>query len=81
MKDMKPISFKEMNGTLTGIGDVIDLPVFRNSEEVISCWKVPFLKRVKILFCGRVWLRVRGKTHAPVSVSADYAFYVRKRGW
>ena len=71
MRDMKPITFKEMNGILTGVDDIIDLPVFRNGEEIISCWRIPFLKRIKVLFCGHVWLRVQGKTHAPVCVSTE----------
>ena len=71
MKKTRPIEFKEANGTLRGVGDVIDLSVYRDDKEVISCWQIPFWKRVKLLWGGRVWLRIKGKTHAAVYVDTE----------
>ena len=68
---MKPILFKEANGTLLGKGDVQDLPVFRDGKQVISCWRIPFWQRITLLWKGRVWLYVRGETHPPVWIQTD----------
>lgn len=77
MKDeVKPIAFKQANDTLLGglIEDCEDLPVFKDGHLVISCWRVPVWKRLVLLFTGRVWLVVRGKTHPPLFIEAVNPF-------
>lgn len=65
--ETKPIKFSRCNGTLTGSNDVGDLPVWRTPKgNVVSCWKVPFFRRLRFLFTGRIYLAIKGKTHAPV---------------
>lgn len=72
MKETKPIMFKEANDVLYGWPkDIVDLPVYRNDEQVISCWKIPLIRRLKLLFTGRVYLHVLGKTHPPVCIETD----------
>ena len=57
---MKPIKFPESNVTFGQYqGEYIALPALRveNKEgAVISCWKLSFFERLKILITGRLWL-------------------------
>ena len=80
---MKPVQFPEQNGTLGGgpaeyygtEDDVVDLPVHRGNDMVISCWKPSLRDRLKLLLSSRVWLMVLAQTtHAPVAMSVDSPF-------
>lgn len=80
---MKPAPFPESNGTLGGgpaakygsEDDVSDLPVHRDGQQIVSCWRLSWTDRFRLLFTGRVWLLVLGRqTHAPVSVTTEYPF-------
>lgn len=67
---MKPRPFKEMNKILTApLGEpdqgIEELPVFRDGQQIISCWKLNPWDRIKALCFGRVWLGVWGKTTQP----------------
>ncbi len=82
---MKPASFPESNGTLSGgpaasygtEDDVSDLPVHRADGQIISCWRLSWRDRLRLLFGGRVWLHVLARqTHAPVKVAAESPFIV-----
>jgi len=57
---MKPIKFKEVNVTYAENQEEYNpLPVFKNKSpqgEVISCWKLSFWERVRVLFKGEIWL-------------------------
>lgn len=71
-KDCEPITFPLANGTMHGTNDVHDLPVCRTIDGyVVSCWKIPFIKRILLLFSGRIYLVVRGSNHPPVYVDTD----------
>lgn len=69
--ETKPIVFDEANDTLNGSADVDDLPVYRDGKHTISCWYIPFWKRIKLLFTGKVWLCVEGKTHPPLWIDTE----------
>lgn len=82
---MLPVAFKQANGTLMGgpgsdfgtSASVSDLPVHRAREtgEIISCWQLSWLDRLRLLLTGKVWLIVLGgQTHAPVCVTAEKPF-------
>lgn len=72
MKETKPIMFKEANDVMYGTSrDIVDLPVYRNDEQIISCRRIPILRRLRVLFTGRVYLHVLGKTHPPVCIETD----------
>jgi hypothetical protein len=80
---VKPTLFPESNGTLGGgpaakygtEDDVVDLPVHRDGQQIISCWRLSWRERVQLLVTGRVWLLVfSGSTHPPVSVVANAPF-------
>jgi len=74
MKATIPIHFKEANNTLystTDDSDVKSLPVFKDGEHIVSCWRIPFWKRFKVLFTGKVWLVVRGNSHPPLWIDTE----------
>lgn len=79
---MVPVAFEQSNGTLGGgpaavygtEDDVRDLPVHRGSGQVISCWRLSFWERLRVLVTGRVWLLVLGTNHAPVKLDAAEPF-------
>ncbi len=58
---MKPISFKEHTHVLAkDQKEYLPLPVFMGEppeHDVVSCWKMSLLERIKILFTGIVWIR------------------------
>ena len=70
MKHIEPVHFKEettlLRGGTTGASD---MPVYRDTEQIISCWHVPLMRRFQILWSGRIWLSVRGLKHPPVWIS------------
>lgn len=57
---MKPIKFKEQNTVIAkNQSEYEPLPAFHNKSErgeLISCWKLSFGERVRILFTGRLWV-------------------------
>lgn len=57
---MKPIEFPEQNVVFAkDQPEYKPLPAFRNEGgmgEVISCWKLSFRERIRLLFTGRLWL-------------------------
>lgn len=69
---MKPIKFKEVNVTFAENQDeYLPLPAFRSDEpegQIVSCWKLTFIERVRILFIGKLWvsLMMFGKPLTPM---------------
>jgi len=55
---MKPIPFKEQNRTWAkDQPQYLPLPTHTTEKgEVVSCWKLTFAERLKVLFKGKVWL-------------------------
>jgi len=57
---MKPVEFKHQNIVFAeGQPEYESLPALLIDSpqgEVISCWKMSFKERVKVLFFGRVWV-------------------------
>lgn len=56
---MKPIEFKEQNVVYAkNQKEYLPLPAFKASTpegEVVSCWKLSFIERIRILFTGVLW--------------------------
>ncbi len=57
---MKPIKFPEHNCVYAeDQPDYIPLPVYKVHEspqgEAISCWKLSWRERIKLLFTGKLW--------------------------
>lgn len=78
-KFIEPIKFPEHNrelGAPLTMPECKPLPVWTDSTVCISCWKVPFWLRIKVLFTGKIWLFVYGgKTQPPVSIEINHPFY------
>ena len=57
---MKPVKFKHQNVVYAeNQPEYIPLPALRlntTEAEVISCWKLSFKERVKVIFTGIVWV-------------------------
>jgi len=72
IKETIPINFIQSNTTLSGTGEVGDLPVYRDRDNIISCWKIPFLRRLRVFITGNIWVCVKNinDTHPPLYVES-----------
>lgn len=54
---MQPIKFAESNCTYAeNQPEYLPLPVFKATDgTVVSCWKLSWRERIKILFTGKMW--------------------------
>ena len=54
---MKPIDFKERNVMIAEDQDeYLTLPALKfQTGETVSCWKLNFIERIKVLITGKVW--------------------------
>ncbi len=56
---MKPIEFKGQNVVFAkNQKEYLPLPAFKADTpqgEVVSCWKLSFIERVRILLTGKMW--------------------------
>lgn len=80
---MYPSGFDESNGQLSppeGVSEakVKTLRVFRDGEQVISCWKPTQEEIDEIQRTGRVWLGVMGITMPPVYITGFSPFVRRE---
>ena len=75
---MKIIEFKECNIVYAEHQPgYLPLPALRMKEgEVISCWGLSFIERLKLLFTGRLWLGVLtfNRQLQPLKMSVDKPF-------
>ena len=62
--EVHPTIFPQANGKMTGDAG-IDVPICRTGKVVVSCWFVPFWKRLVILMTGRVWIVAKGTSLPP----------------
>jgi len=84
---MKPIKFKDQNTTFAKdqpeYGQLPALVINSPQGEVISCWKLSFREKVKILFTGKLWvsLMMFGKPLTPSMFSVNHKdLYTRGDG-
>lgn len=55
---MTPVEFKQQNAVFAkNQPEYLPLPAHTNDEETISCWRLTWWERLKILCIGRLWLR------------------------
>lgn len=71
---MNPIDFPDSNLNLTKPRDMTDdecksMMVFCTPEVMVSCWRLTWMDRLRVLFGRHVWLTVVGKRHPPVAMS------------
>ena len=59
---MKPIEFKGVNVTYAKDQDeYLDLPGLKRGapqHELVTCWRLSFRERLKMLFTGKLWLSI-----------------------
>lgn len=77
---MKPIDFPQSTKVLQRPSTMTEqecqsLHVWNDGKQCVSCWKLSFKERMKVLFHGKVWLGVlSGKTQPPVFLSGESVF-------
>ena len=80
---MTPTSFPEQNIIFNppeGMEERCDpLPAFRGDGQVISCWRLTFWERVKLLFTGRLWFSVIGNAQPPIWLGVHCPFIRNRR--
>ena len=55
---MEPIEFpKQTMVWAKNQPPYLPLPAFVNERETITCWKMTWKERIKVLFKGQLWLR------------------------
>ena len=77
----KPARFPESNFVWQGWpaddtrDQVEDLPAYRDEPAgvTISCWRMSWRERLRILLAGRVWLQLWG-SHPPVHIGGENPF-------
>lgn len=59
-KIMKPVKFKEQNVVFAeNQPEYTPLPALRldtTDGQVVTCWKMSFKERIRVLFTGKVWM-------------------------
>lgn len=56
---MKPIEFPEQNIVLgKDQPQYQPLPAYRGDDQVITCWQLSLRDRIKLLFIGKLYLRL-----------------------
>lgn len=78
---MRPIDFPEKNMELMKPKSMTEeqcgsLPVYRGIDRdgvpvFISCFKLDSEELLKIMETGKVWLRIYGEAHPPVSLDVN----------
>lgn len=57
---MKPKKFKEVNTIFAeNQPEYLPLPAYKHQSpqgEVITCWRLSFTERLRLLFTGNIWL-------------------------
>jgi len=57
---MKPIKFKEQNVIYAeNQPEYLPLPALKvksDKGEIISCWQLSFIERLRLLFTGKLWV-------------------------
>ena len=77
---MTPIEFKGQTLVLRKPAGMSDeecspLPIARLDDTCVSCWRMSWRERLKVLWTGRVWLGVlSGQTQPPVYVTVERPF-------
>lgn len=77
---MKPIDFPQANDLLRAAPgteeSVVDLPVARiqyldGTPGIVSCWRLSFWERLKVLWTGNVYFEALARTHPPILLTVD----------
>ena len=78
---MNPFDFKEKNCVFAkDQPEYLPLPAHKTFDGVvISCWKMSFKERLKVLFTGKIWLSILSFNHPlqPQSLQVNSPFEKR----
>lgn len=80
---MKPVEFKQQNCIIAkNQKQYLQLPSFQDGVHggrTISCWKLSFSERIKILFYGKIWdYRLNfDKPLQPIKILVDNPFNMK----
>ncbi len=83
---MTPIKFPEVNVTYAeNQPQYLPLPALRLDDEhgtVVSCWKMGFWERFRVLFTGKIWLTLSafGRPLTPSRLSTECPFITVRPG-
>lgn len=67
MAKLKAIDFRGANGVYHGArGERFQFEPLRHG--CVSCWHLPWLERLRVLFTGRVWLKNELPMHPPCAL-------------
>lgn len=80
---MVPMEFKEQNLVLLPPNGWSEeqcgkLPAHYDNGKTVSCWKVSWKDKIKILLFGRIWLVVFSMAHPPVALECDRTIFVQE---
>ena len=81
---MKPFKFEQANKNLLKPENMTDeecssLWVYNDGTRCVSCWRLTWKERLKVLFFGRVWLTVlSGESQPPVWLFCDKTVFVKE---
>ena len=64
-------SNKELNPPKDAGAKALPLPVWTNGKDWVSCWMLDASEIERIVETGRLWLRVRSKSHPWVSLHTE----------
>ncbi len=79
---MKSIQFKESNKTYAkNQAPYKPIDVLEDTGQVVSCWNLSILERLKVLFTGKVWLCLLtfGKPLTPSKMSVSKERFINKK--
>jgi hypothetical protein len=80
---MKPVPFIEQNCVYAkDQPEYLPLPVHKTENgRLISCWKLSWVERLKVLFTGRIWSHVLtfNQPLQPQLLEVDKPFSVEKK--
>lgn len=68
---MTPTTFPQSNKTLKAPpgkeAEIVELPIWTDGQQCVSCYRLSWRERFSALFFGRAWLSVlSGQTQPPV---------------
>ena len=78
---MSPIVFEQSNVTFAEFQpEYLPLPACKLKDEqgtVVTCWRLKFFERLKILIYGRIYLQLLtfNKPLQPIKISVENPFY------
>lgn len=82
---MEPIFFEEATKELKKPDSMTDeecssLWVWNDGQQSISCWKLTWKERLKLLFHGKVWVGVvAGRTQPPIWVDPSKTVFIKPK--